>query len=237
LFPFPFVVTLCFESGCNGAKATRLFNTKKQKMKKYDGFIPRPDSEALVWNNNYSVNIALLGATVGLLPADITDQQDAATQIADSIGNVNMQRNKLGQAVADKNALRADVEAIIRKMIARIKTHPAYTEAIGRALGIVDIGLPLRLEEQKPVIRLDAFPGYISVRFKLKGMKGVTIYSRIRGAVDWVMLAHDYKSPYLDNRPLQEAHQPEIREYIAMFFDGRKDVGLPSDIAVIVYGG
>jgi hypothetical protein len=112
-----------------------------------------------------------------------------------------------------------------------------YTDAIGRRLGIVELGSLFNPNEQKPVVSLVAYPGCVNVRFKKYGMKGVTIYSRIKGTLGWEMLGHDYKSPYLDKRSLQEGNQPEIREYMARFFDGHEDIGLSSDVVVIVYGG
>lgn len=68
-------------------------------------------------------------------------------------------------------------------------------------------------------------------------MHAVSIYSRIKGTEGWTKIANDFASPYVDRRPLTEPGKPENREYMALYFDGREDVGQQSDIASIVFGG
>jgi hypothetical protein len=68
-------------------------------------------------------------------------------------------------------------------------------------------------------------------------MSCVTIYSRIKGSFGWTRLGNDYTSPYEDKRPLAVEHQPEIREYMIRYFDGREDIGLESDVVPVVFGG
>jgi hypothetical protein len=38
-------------------------------------------------------------------------------------------------------------------------------------------------------------------------------------------------SPYVDNRPLATAGKPETRKYKAVFFLGKSEIGLESDVA------
>ena len=50
------------------------------------------------------------------------------------------------------------------------------------------------------------------------------------GEAGFTLLASETHSPYVDNRPLLTAGKPETRQYKAMFFLGKSEIGLPSDV-------
>src|SRR5260370_366766 len=54
---------------------------------------------------------------------------------------------------------------------------------------------------------------------------------RFRG--DFVFLARDTASPYIDNRPLLVATKPELREYKAVYVQSDAEIGLFSDKVVV----
>jgi hypothetical protein len=53
------------------------------------------------------------------------------------------------------------------------------------------------------------------------------------GDADFVLLARDTQTPYVDNRPLLDPTKPEIREYKAMFVLGDEEIGLFSHELVV----
>lgn len=115
-----------------------------------------------------------------------------------------------------------------------IKASPAYTEAIGLQLGIVgpeDMPPP---GEAGPEFSLKVELGdtweVVRVRFKKAGHMGVAIYSRRAGG-EWVLLGIATSSPYLDDRALANASQPEIREYKLRFWDDGAETGEWSNVA------
>ena len=61
----------------------------------------------------------------------------------------------------------------------------------------------------------------------------MNIYSKRDGDVDFIFLARDTQTPYLDNRPLKVAGKPEIREYKAMFVVGDQEIGIFSNELVV----
>jgi hypothetical protein len=68
-------------------------------------------------------------------------------------------------------------------------------------------------------------------------MPGVNVYSRMKGTPNWTLLASDYESPYIDNRPLEVPNKAEIREYMVICRDLRKEMGQQSQIESITFGG
>ena len=62
---------------------------------------------------------------------------------------------------------------------------------------------------------------------------GVNIYAKRDGDADFVFLARDTASPYIDNRPLLVATKPELREYKAVYVQSDAEIGLFSDEVVV----
>jgi hypothetical protein len=58
----------------------------------------------------------------------------------------------------------------------------------------------------------------VSFTFYKYGHQGVFLESK-RGNGAWEFLAIDIESPYVDERPLLVAGQPEVREYRMRFWD------------------
>lgn len=107
-----------------------------------------------------------------------------------------------------------------------IKSSPFYTEAIGLQLGIV--GEEDSTENPLPTFSLKAERGdgcqCVKVIFKKYGRQGVVIFSK-RGGGAWEMLGIDLASPYMDERPLLVAGQPEVREYRLQYYDDAAPTG------------
>lgn len=118
-----------------------------------------------------------------------------------------------------------------------MKTHSAYSEALGRELGVIAPVSATDLSTARPVLKLTAYPGHINISFHKYGMEGVVVYSRLKGTGDWERLGADSVSPFIDRRPLQVEEQPEIREYTAMLTTLREPIGQQSDIVSVVFGG
>lgn len=107
-----------------------------------------------------------------------------------------------------------------------IKAAPTYTEAIGLQLGIV--GKEETTEHPVPTFTLKVERGEgcecVRLNFRKYGRQGVVIYSR-RGGGAWEQLAVDLNTPFLDERPLLVATQPEVREYRLQYFERDQATG------------
>jgi hypothetical protein len=128
-------------------------------------------------------------------------------------------------------------------LVQTIKNSPAYTDAIGEDLGIVapaaggsGISPDAAPDHSVPVVRLEIVQGAtqqgVRVSFVKHGHMGVWIESRRAGGA-WEFLAIDTDSPYLDERALLTAGQPEVREYRVRFWDKGTPNGDWTDIAKI----
>ena len=118
-------------------------------------------------------------------------------------------------------------------LIGRMKLSASYTEGIGTDLGLVGAA-----ETEKPLPKFSAKTeqGSANENVRLVFSKythmGVYLESR-RGTGAWDFLAIDTESPYVDDRPLLTASQPEVREYRMRFWDKGTPNGDWTDVAKV----
>lgn len=122
----------------------------------------------------------------------------------------------------------------IFELIAQIKASNGFNDTIGTDLQIV--GAEDTSEHTAPRLRVEVTQGEGSQSATLKftkfGHMGVYIESR-RGTGAWEFLAIDTESPYVDDRPLLVAGQPEVREYRVRFWDKGTPNGDWTDVAKV----
>src|SRR6266446_1913219 len=75
--------------------------------------------------------------------------------------------------------------------------------------------------------------GVVELDFDKSISDGVNIYAKRNGDADFVFLARDTASPYIDNRPLLAVGKPELREYKAVYVQSDAEIGLFSDEVVV----
>lgn len=119
-------------------------------------------------------------------------------------------------------------------LIAKMKNDAGYNDVIGAALGVLG---PEDTTEH-PMPKFTATPvqgsgaGAVKIVFFKYGHMGVYIETR-RGSGVWEFLAIDTESPYVDERPLLVAGQPEAREYRMRFWDKGTPNGDWTDVAKV----
>lgn len=211
---------------------------KKQNVKRlYIHYVPTTDAGSSIWTGNFKEKISIVGPLLGQTPANISALETAADNYRSAVQLVEIKRKELEEAVAAKNQSKAiDLQALI-DAAAVMKRHADYQDSLGSALGIVGTQVQYDEKDLKPIITARVLPGRVEVGFNLQLMNSISIYSRIKGTMGWVKLGNDYASPFEDRRPLAVEHQPEIREYQAFYFNGKEDVGQPSDIVTAVFAG
>jgi hypothetical protein len=235
-------------------------NTHKPTMKRTN-YYPSRIGDQVNWLDNYSVKLPLHGPTLGVDPADITASVNDAKfgnyvlgtwltavrnfspSTTDAVDDVLTGAG--GSAIVlptfTAPALPAGVTATVPgvltrifALIAKMKLHAAYTEAIGTDLGIVGTvdgsspGVPKFLA----VAEQGAGCQCVRLTFYKYGHMGVYIESR-RGSGGWEFLAIDTESPYEDERALLTAGQPEVREYRMRFWDKGTPNGDWTDVVKI----
>ncbi|BAV04881.1 hypothetical protein SAMN05421788_1282 [Filimonas lacunae] len=205
--------------------------------KQYIHFVPKADAKKIVWGSNLKEKASVIGPQLGLSTQQVTELETASDTLVTAITGTEVKRKDFEESVKARNKTVQDSIQVIIRLAAQMKSNENYQDSLGSALGIVGSTRIFDLKEIKPIIKATAYSGRVDITFNLQVMKCITIYSRIKGTYGWEKLGNDYESPYQDTRPLAVPQQAEIREYMAFYFNGREDIGQPSDIVSAVYGG
>ena len=120
---------------------------------------------------------------------------------------------------------------------AKVKLSANYTEAIGTDLGIVGSVQTTPNVTASPRFLTEVLQGAggqtVKITFYKQGHMGVYIEGRRGANGAWEFLGIDTESPYLDERPLLVATQPEVREYRLRFWDKGTPNGDWSDVTSV----
>ena len=127
----------------------------------------------------------------------------------------------------------AGSQANARKLAQRIKKSTGYTTVIGNTLQLEGAEDSTDMTQEQPVLDAEAQPAeVVAIGFNKLDAEGVHIYSQRDGDAGFTLLASETHSPYVDNRPLLAAGKPETRQYKAVFFLGKAEIGLPSAVVI-----
>jgi hypothetical protein len=126
----------------------------------------------------------------------------------------------------------------VRREIKRLKSASGYTEGDGEVLGVLGGSDDFNAAAYKPQLRADVFSGRVRLTGKKSGVDAMNLYIRRKGDIAWKLLvARRGKFPFDDDTPLAVAGAPEVREYRAFGVVADEEIGQPSDIVEVVYGG
>lgn len=208
--------------------------------------IPSTDADFANFVSNLGAKLAPMVTTFGLTAADATAvTTDATSMQAAVIDQLSKFAAAKGSTQA-KAVLRQGVEKRTRALIARLKSHPAYTSTLGEQLGIVapteGAGTikPLTTASRNSQPRMTGLlsaDGKVGIRFVKNGYSGIIIYGRRGDEKELTILAKQLRSPFMDERANLVAGEPETREYRAIYLDGDQPAGKPSDVLVVTVPG
>jgi hypothetical protein len=200
-------------------------------------FVPSNDGETVRWGNNLDLKITVLGPTLGMLPAAITDLKDDLQVVIEALNRAIVKKQEQQEAISFKNLVRGRELKRIKKILIALKLHPAYTENIGDELGIIGTTRILSRLTLTTSVKLLGFPGLVEVHFKKKRQAGVSIFSKLLGDDNWTLVDNTTVTPFKDTRPLKVPGIPETRQYMARFWDGDQHYGMESEAVSILYKG
>ena len=119
----------------------------------------------------------------------------------------------------------------LRTLINRIKTEPAYTQAMGADLGIIGTAQHTDFSAAKPALTAGMVGGQITIAFKHGHSNGIRLYC---SETAFSFLALDTHSPYHDTRENLVSGMPETRQYYAYYINNTDEqVGLQSDVVSV----
>jgi hypothetical protein len=200
-------------------------------------YFPRKDADLMLWAQNYKTKIATVGVSLGLTPADITNEQTLCDELIAGINAAQDAKSAAASAVESKNTVLQKSGGELRINIGRHKKAVGYTAALGEALSIVSSNTGIDIATYKAKITAELFAGYVRIKFNKQGADGINLYHRKKGESTWKFLARDTKSPYDDHIVLAISGQPEHWEYKAFGVVYDDEIGQASDIVEVVFGG
>lgn len=134
-----------------------------------DSFIPAPDGLALTWFQTFAAGLSASPGTYGLGPADaanITAAVDAYAA-AYAVALDPAQRTKV--AVSNKDATRANAEALCRQVASLIKYNNGISDSDKVAVGVRPVNpsrSPINVPASSPLLNvIGATPGSQTVRY------------------------------------------------------------------------
>lgn len=212
--------------------------TKPTKGIKHMDFMPKKRAELKAWWQNLKDNATTELAKINLAAPDVTAAVATATDQVAKMQATDDAEMALAAARAQEKAAAQTNDAAIRMAIRNWKTNPAYaTSGIEGSLQLTGTASGFDPQTFKSVLKLSIVGGQIRVDFIKGECDSVAIYCRLRGTQGWTKLGTDSRSPYYDTNPLASPNVPETREYMAMGIIDDVEIGLPSDIVSIVFGG
>lgn len=200
-------------------------------------YMPHRDGDLAKWEENFNTKLTTYAATVGVLPAEVTEVSDVIHAHATSFSEMVSAKDTAKSKVAGNNAKKKSMRDLVRPLVQRIKNHPGYTDAIGKDLGIIGPVSTVDLMGSKPTLRATAAASGVTIEFNKSEFDGVKIYSRRGAETDFTFLANDTNPPYLDTRPNLNSADAELREYYAVYILNDEPIGKDSDVVKVTVAG
>ena len=194
-------------------------------------FIPKQQAPYVLWHDNLKGGVS--ANTPGATAADMAMLTADNAALHAKLNAATLADNASKAAHADLNNAIATSKTNARLLAQRIKTSLTYTDVIGDQLNIIGPEDSTDMTQEKPVLNaVVKLAGVVEIGFNKKDAEGVHIYGMRDGEAVFTLLASETHSPYVDNRPLLTAGKPETRQYKAMFFLGKSEIGLPSAVVI-----
>lgn len=200
-------------------------------------FVPRRDSQLVIWLENLSQKLSSYGKPLGLSATEVTSAQTICTDIVAAIKHDEQVRQQWLGAVEATQAQKGSGLPALRTLIARMKVAPGWNATMAKEMAVVRAGSPTpqpaAMDSAKPRISVDTVAGRVQIKFVRRPFEGLNVYTRKKGEGTWRFVARATKSPFVDPTPIAIANSAEVREYYALGVRKDVEVGQPSDIVVI----
>ncbi|MEP7169182.1 MAG: hypothetical protein ABI855_07400, partial [Bacteroidota bacterium] len=123
----------------------------------------------------------------------------------------------------------AGIFTIISGIVARIKGHADYTEAIGEDLRIIGADIIIDYAELKPSLKVTIDVSSPKIKYKKNRTNGLNIYADHDDEQGMLFLRFISKTTTVDKTDLQPAQNSAVFKYIGIYVVDDTEVGIPSD--------
>ena len=175
-------------------------------------YIPTSDAEFLAWSTNFFAVLNANLATVGLGAGDVIPLENAKSAYSASVSDAIAKLAVASAAIETKKTSRDDYQPPLRALVRRIQAHPGMTDALRAQLGIT---VPSQSRARRspgpeiPGLTLETRPGQVILHFgtdpnngqrngKPAWAAGCNLYRKKPGDTEFVLIAFDTASPYVD---------------------------------------
>ncbi len=198
-------------------------------------YLKKVEADYLDQHDQFKAAAHAVGAQVGFTAGNLTDIDADNAALHTDIAASNAADAVAQQKTQTKQATVKAVKARHRALAQQAKKNPGYTPALGEQLKIEGPVDSTDLTTSKPTLTGTAQPhGTAEVGFDKSISQGVNLYCQRGAQAAPEFLARDTSSPYVDNRPLLIAGQPETRTYTAIYVLHDQEIGLVSDALAVV---
>ncbi len=218
-------------------------------------FLPTTEAGRRAWLNNISGKLATYAATVGVTPAEVT-QELADALFFNFVCNMHLLHTNTtrdwtaykhqaahGDALGDipvtpdpgtpPPLVPPDIFGRASTLAVRIKNHPNCTDAIAQDLGIIGAEVIIDLNSMKPVLHLSLTAGHPHVGWPKQGMDSLELLVDRNDGKGLVSLTITTNPDYSDNSPLPAAGTSAVWKYKGIYRYKDQQVGQWSDVATI----
>jgi hypothetical protein len=200
-------------------------------------FIPHQDAQLLLWCTNYRTQITIIGPQIGLSVEKIGLHQSYCDNMISAIVDLEAKKTATAASVNSKVQVFKQDIGNLRGEIVQVKSNPLATVDIQKKLDIAPKHKDFDGGNYKATLTVELVAGVVRIKFIKLGADGINIYHRKKGDIQWLFLVRATKSPFDDHITLATPGQPEHWEYRAFGVENDLEIGQPSNIIEIVFGG
>jgi hypothetical protein len=195
-------------------------------------YLPTTQAELTTWVGLQQRQRAATATALGLSQDEVDALDAADAAVLTSFATAADQQAKARAAVTQNETDVAAYKKRRRQEIARFKTDPRYSEALGRANEWIGDAPAVDPTTLKPTLKTVPSAEGIRLDWSKNGQDGVEVFRRLAGTPTWEKLAFDSRSPYIDT----ETDLTGSFEYYVQLLKADRPVGQPSDIVVARHG-
>lgn len=223
-------------------------------------YMPSTDKDKSVWLKNFAGKLPAYSSVLQISDDEIQSINNDANAFAYTLDCMEMVKTYNLQMTAYKDTLRdgaskgdkvnlpmplalppappvveGGVFVRIRRLVQNIKTQKAYTDDIGKALGLIGETTTIDYNSLKPELKTMLTGGKVVVKWKRGKADSINMYVK-RGTNDFVLAGNDAKPPYDDPTPLPAEATTWI--YKAMYVVKDQEVGqFSNEVSILVQKG
>ncbi len=190
------------------------------------------DLSVMQWLEHFNAKLPNHAATFGLSGGQLTQVQTHFDTIKQKLAEVEAAKSTLKSIVAAKEQALSEAETFIRNLVATLKLHPNYTQAIGEDLNVIGSSEQDEasvIANAKPVFTATALATMVGLDW-VKGLFDGILFERKRAnETTFSFLDKDDRSPCNDKEANLVAGVPEVRIYRGIYLKNGEPVGNWSD--------